>query len=138
MVGSLVPDIIDKPISVFLTGNGRAYAHTLALTVLVFIAAMIMYLRQRKTWLIAISGGMFTHLILDSMWLNPKTLLWPLYGRILPTAARINPLPTWLSALHTNTEVYVGEAVGFVVVLLFVLTLFRNGKFVSFLTRGKL
>jgi len=36
MVGSLVPDIIDKPISLFLTGNGRAYAHTLALTLLVF------------------------------------------------------------------------------------------------------
>ena len=99
---------------------------------------MIVYLRKRSTWPIAISAGMFTHLILDSMWLDPKTLLWPLYERTLPTAARTNPLPIWLSALHTNTEVYVGEAAGFVMVLLFVVVLLRKGKSISFLSHGKL
>jgi len=84
LIGSLLPDIIDKPVGwVFFRdtfSNGRIYGHTLLFLIVITLGGLYLYWRRHKTWLLALSFGTFTHLILDLMWRAPKTLLWPLYG----------------------------------------------------------
>ena len=78
-LGSMLPDIIDKPLGWAIYGTpgmGRIYAHTL-LFLLVLISISILA-RSRET--ASLSGGVASHLILDSMWLRPATLFWPHWG----------------------------------------------------------
>jgi hypothetical protein len=91
VLGSMLPDIIDKPLSHLLYGTmgmGRIYAHTLLF--LLLISALALYLRDGR--LASLSGGVLSHLILDSMWASPVILLWPLLGPF-PQAAHLEVLP---------------------------------------------
>jgi len=78
-IGSLLPDIIDKPLGYFIygaMGTGRIYAHTLLF--LLVLAALATILRSRA--LGSLSFGVLVHLVLDSIWATPTILLWPLLG----------------------------------------------------------
>lgn len=88
LIGALLPDIIDKPLGLIILnyGNGRLIAHTLVFALLLTMIALwkkdtpidskgVMHMR-----LYALSGGTWIHLLLDSMWLFPATLLWPFLG----------------------------------------------------------
>ncbi len=82
MVGSLLPDIIDKPLGSYRLplGNGRVYAHTL-LFLLAMITLGILSFRWRKGLVVpTLAFGTLCHLLLDSMWAHPRTLFWPLLG----------------------------------------------------------
>jgi len=95
-LGSMLPDIIDKPLGHLLYGTpamGRIYAHTLLF--LLLISAMALYLGDSR--LGSLSGGVLSHLILDSMWASPVILLWPLLGPF-PQAASMDAL-SWMQAL---------------------------------------
>ena len=61
----MFPDIIDKPLALWGFGGGRSITHTLLVFLLVAVTGAYLYLNHRKTWLLAIAIGMFTHLILD-------------------------------------------------------------------------
>ena len=84
LVSSLLPDIIDKPIGqLWLRGtlnNGRIFCHTLLFLLIITFIGVYLYRTRHRNWLLVLSGGVFTHLIFDEMWLMPGTLLWPLYG----------------------------------------------------------
>ena len=84
LVGSLLPDIIDKPVGHFffkeIFSHGRIFSHTLLFLVLVALVGLYLYLRHNKGWCLVLSFGTFSHLILDQMWRAPQTLFWPLYG----------------------------------------------------------
>ncbi len=71
LIGSLLPDIIDKPLGQFFFretfSSGRIFAHTLLFFVLITLAGYYLYHKRNKTWLLALSFGTFTHLILDQM-----------------------------------------------------------------------
>jgi len=79
LLGSMLPDIIDKPLGELLFGTpamGRTISHTL-IFVLILLAAAYYRHDQRMA---SIGGGILCHLALDSMWNSPITLLWPLLG----------------------------------------------------------
>ena len=88
MVCALLPDIIDKPIGDFLFRNyfdeGRIFGHTLLFLIILTIGGIYLYKRRRKLWMLLLAFGTFTPLILDFMWLQPRTLLWPIYGLTFP------------------------------------------------------
>jgi inner membrane protein len=138
IIGSLLPDIIDKPIGMFLFGNGRVFTHSLLVTLLLLITGGYLYLNHKQTGVLAIAIGTFTHLILDQIWLTPQTLFWPSLGWKFPIGVRTNYLPTWISALSRNPEIYISEAIGMVIVLGFIWILIREQKFISFIRNGKL
>ena len=78
-MGSMLPDIIDKPLGLLVFGSpnmGRTFAHTfLFLLILTAVSIRLQDIRSASlTW------GVFVHLILDTMWSSPVTLLWPLLG----------------------------------------------------------
>lgn len=83
-LGSMVSDIIDKPIGRVIFretyDNGRIYAHTLLFLMLVSAVALYMYRRRGNSAGLVFSFGVLIHLFLDAMWFRPRTLFWPLLG----------------------------------------------------------
>jgi hypothetical protein len=89
-IGSMLPDIIDKPLGWMIYGTpnmGRIFAHTLLF--LLILAALAGYSKKAKVFSLAL--GVFIHLILDFMWFSPVILLWPLLGDF-PPAHYADPL----------------------------------------------
>jgi inner membrane protein len=141
MIGALVPDIIDKPLSFLGFGNGRSIAHTLIIFLIVLSIALFLYASMKRTWLLAISIGIFTHLILDSMWVAPQTLFWPFQGWVFPAAHQkigFGQISIWWNTLLTNPRLDVSEAIGFLIVAVFIGILIYENKFKNFALTGKI
>jgi inner membrane protein len=144
LVGSLLPDIIDKPLGHILLreylSSGRIYAHTLLFVILITLGGFLIRYRTGKTWLLVLSLGTFIHLILDEMWLPEwrATLLWPLYGLEFPKAELTGWVGNLWDALLHEPAVYVPEIIGAVIIIVFLWVLIRNGNLTSFLKRGHL
>jgi len=82
-IGSMLPDIIDKPLGEVVYGTpsmGRIFAHTLLF--LLLLAGAAIYTRDLR--LASLCGGVLFHLSLDFMWSSPVILLWPLLGSFPP------------------------------------------------------
>lgn len=143
LIGSLLPDLIDKPIGdIFFYQtfrNGRIFGHTLCFTVCLAVLGACVYKRWKKLWFLILSFGSAMHLILDQMWLNPRTLLWPAYGW---SFARVDStdffgwLPDMFHALMTNTSVFVSELIGFSILAWFAARLIQKRQVYAFITRG--
>ena len=143
LIGSLLPDLIDKPIGdVFFYQtfqNGRIFAHTLCFTIFLAILGAYVYKRWKKPWFLILSFGSAIHLILDKMWLNPRTLLWPIYGWSFAKTDPVNFfewLPEMFRALVTNASVYVPEIIGFGILAWFAAKFIRTGNVNAFIRNG--
>ena len=117
IVGSILPDIIDKPLGWAVYGTpamGRIYAHTLLF--LLILSAISIVLRSGRMG--SLSCGVLSHLILDSMWASPVTLLWPLLGQF-PLEVDLGPMgyldKLMMSVL--NPVMMVPELLGFAYIL---------------------
>lgn len=143
LVGSLLPDIIDKSLGHILLreylSSGRTYAHTLLFAVLITFGGLFLRYRTGKTWLLVLSFGTFVHLMLDEMWLQHwrATILWPLYGFEFPRADLTDWTSNMWDALLHNPAVYIPELIGAVVIILLLWVLIRNNNLTSFLKRGR-
>jgi membrane-bound metal-dependent hydrolase YbcI (DUF457 family) len=142
LVGSLLPDIVDKPLGMFFLrdtfGNGRIFCHTLVFALLITLAGFYIYRRHGKMWLLILAFGTFTHLLLDEMWLEPRTLLWPLYGYIFPRGDPTDWIWNILYALRTDPGEYIPEIVGAAILVWFVVVLVRRKTVGAFIKSGKL
>jgi hypothetical protein len=120
-VGTLLPDLIDKPlyyIPAWLTGKHGAAAgilsgtHLFAHTGLFLLVLVVAGLVTRSRPLRALAIGVATHLALDGvgLTLNLKTLLWPLFGWHFPTY----PFRSLTAHLGTifRPVTFAGEALG--------------------------
>ncbi len=119
LIGSLLPDIIDKPIGQFffrdVFSNGRIFCHTLLFFLLITLIGIYLYKSRGKTWLLVLGFGTFTHLIFDQMWLTPQTLLWPLYGFAFGKLDLTSWMQNIFYALYTDPRVYVPELLGIMI-----------------------
>lgn len=137
-LGSLFPDVIDKPVWLLAIGDispsGRGYAHTLLFNLALLVAGLIL-IRYRKSWLLLISLSSLMHLIFDQMWRSPARLLWPLLGPLLEEETT-----GWLSniiqALFTDPKVYIPEIIGLVIVLLFAYRIVTRKRVTGFIRNG--
>ena len=138
LLGSLLPDIIDKPVWFFVTSSaslgGRDYAHTLLFNLALFIGGLAL-IRYRKSWLLVVSLSSFMHLILDQMWNSPDVLLWPLFGS-LPKKETVGWLSNIFQALISDPEVYVPEIIGLLLMLLFAYRLVKRRGVTGFIRNG--
>jgi hypothetical protein len=90
ILGSLLPDIIDKPLAVLFGIEGRSVAHTLlfnaTLTMLLMLPLLAPQIypkalaRRLSNPLPILSLGLWTHLLFDRIWEQPRVLLWPIEG----------------------------------------------------------
>ncbi len=142
LIGSLLPDFIDKPVGQLLLrdtlNSGRIFCHTLLFVIVLTLAGVCLYQARRKTWLLVLSGGSFAHLVFDEMWLRPRTLFWPIFGLAFE---RVGDLTYWLRgvwyALLTEPAVYVPELAGTMILIWFTLALLRRRRVYSFLKNGQ-
>ncbi len=119
LFGSLVSDAIDKPIGgLFFAdyfSNGRIFAHTLLFLLVVSAAGLLVWKHTRKDWLLFIAFGISMHLLLDEMWLEPRTLFWPLLGWEFPHYPRkafVNWLVGVFEGIITNPLILLSELAG--------------------------
>lgn len=106
LIGSLFPDIIDKPIFLLGLGNGRFLSHSVFFILINFV---ILFLITKRNLKVSFSFlvGMSIHLILD---LPKIPLFYPfiLYDYIILE----EPLLYWFSQLFTNPIVIITESIG--------------------------
>jgi hypothetical protein len=143
MLGSLLPDFIDKPLALWLLPefanyNTRNVGHTVLFAFLLLATAFAMARMGygiRPLVLAVTSAG---HLALDQMWRQPAILLWPLMGWEFPLGVVVAPGDWWLARLLNlrllHTQVY--EVVGAAIILLFAARLARRQALGRFLRKG--
>ena len=139
LIGSLLPDIIDKPTAFLfrsIFSYGRTVAHTLLFLLIITLAGVYLC-RRGKLWLIILSSGTFMHLILDQMWLWPEVLLWPLYGFAFPSIDPVDSMLKMFGHLFTVPGVYLPEILGLLILGYFGVVLNLGRGWRSFLYSGR-
>lgn len=111
-LGSMLPDIIDKPLGLIVFGSpsmGRTFAHTLLFLMLLSALCLL----SRDIRLISLTWGVLIHLSLDFMWDSPQILLWPLLGPFpdAPLLDTMSYLEMLLSGLK-NPGILIPEIAG--------------------------
>ena len=109
LLGTILPDLIDKPVGIALGISGRAWAHT-ALASLALTLLGLAWTRRGSSAASWLALGSWTHLVLDQMWEMPVTLLYPLFGSAFPPGDR--SLLSYLTFLLTDPVIWGGEIVG--------------------------
>ena len=113
IIGSLFPDIIDKPLSLLGLGTGRLLSHNLFF---ILIAFLILFIFTKRNLRISVPFlvGMSIHLILDI----PKVpLFYPLISYDFLFLEE--PLFFWFSQLFSDPVVIMTELIG-VAILIFI------------------
>lgn len=129
--GAVVPDIIDKLIGRVLfpdsLASGRLIAHTLIFPIFLALIGLYLCRRSKDTTMLLISGASFLHLFEDRMWMQPVTFFWPMLGWKFPRGIPENWYDYFLVMLKKSyipefSYDFIFEAIGFTVVMLFILT----------------
>jgi len=142
IVGSVIPDLIDKPIGLWLApdlvnGSTRSGAHTLTFA-LVLLAVLSLAFRPRfSPNSLALGLGNAGHLLLDQMWRSSSVVLWPFLGWDFPQrAGSISQYAD--SKLWDGLRFYADppELMGAIVILALAVKLLRDRAARSFLRSG--
>lgn len=140
ILGSMLPDIIDKPLGGIIfketIGNGRIYSHTLLFLLFLLAVAAYVWSIYRKPGMLVVAGGCIVHHILDGMWLYPGTFLWPAYGWAFPKGNPENWLQLWLSLL-SEPGYLLPEIIGGSIIIFFVKDLVSRRHFFKFIVNGR-
>ena len=141
LVGSLLPDIIDKPAGQYLFrdtfNNGRIFSHTLLFLIVITAVGWYLWKKHRHIWMLSLAAGTFTHLLLDEMWQTPATLFWPLLGFTFKATDLEGWAQNIFHALFSDPSVYVPEIIGLAVLLWFGVAVIRRKKVGAFIKHGK-
>lgn len=142
LIGSMLPDIIDKPLGQFILrnymSNGRIFSHTLIFLLLMCLAGFLVYRYFKKSWFIFLAYGVFIHLLLDSMWLTPCTLFWPACGFAFPKYDLENWGSMILNNLFHNPATYIPELIGAAILVSVSIKLLLTKSVLKFLKTGYL
>jgi hypothetical protein len=84
ILGSLLPDLIDKTLGTIIfpstIANGRTIAHTLLFSLTLFLTGLYVYDKTGDVKVLTLASGSIFHLLEDQMWTSRRTLFWPLLG----------------------------------------------------------
>ena len=112
LVGSILPDLIDKPLGALLHLEARLWAHSLLF--LGILAALSLWpTLRRMRWA---AFGDAVHLLVDLIWQQPMVALWPLLGLAFPAGEQ--SFENYFQILLTDPYVQFGEIVGGAILLL--------------------
>lgn len=81
ILGSILPDIIDKPLGYTIfpgIGDGRLIAHSIVGILIIGVIALLLFRNPLETG--ALMSGVILHQLLDAMWLIPINWLYPFLG----------------------------------------------------------
>ncbi len=116
VVGSMLPDLVDKPVGIFLLGdvlhNGRIFTHSLLVFLAFALVAVYLWRRYGKNWGIVLSVSWALHLVFDGMWHMSETLFWPLLGWGFPQRVGSGWITSLFQAFLTDPETIIEESLG--------------------------
>lgn len=142
LLGSILPDLIDKPLGMFLLRNvfhnSRLFGHTLLFSLALLAAGFWMWKRCRSNKLLTLGGCCVIHLVCDSMWAYPSILFWPLLGLAFPARPDGNWVLQDFSFLLGNAFYLGAEAAGFGILLFLFVRAWRCGRLGAFWREGRL
>jgi len=116
LLGAILPDLIDKPLGIALGLETRIWAHTFLFLFTVLALSLVPAARNARF----VGFGVATHLLLDEMWTQSETFLYPAYFWIFPPA----PFSAgfWFDTLLRDPFVQAGEIIGATILVAFALT----------------
>ncbi|MDN5348587.1 MAG: hypothetical protein PWP65_2152 [Clostridia bacterium] len=142
LLGSMLPDILDKPLGGVILreslGNGRIYGHTLAFLLVLLGWGWWLWFRFRRPGGLTLAGASGLHQFLDGMWHTPETSLWPAYGLGFPKGHPEGWFELWLRNLTSDPLVYIPEIAGGAVLLLFFWDLTCRKGLAGFIRTGRI
>lgn len=113
LFGTILPDLIDKPLGIALGLETRIWAHTFLFLFALLALGVIPAARALRF----IGFGVATHLLLDRIWQEPRIVLYPKDGWIFPPAAFDSGY--WFDVLLHDPYVQIGEIVGVAILIAF-------------------
>lgn len=142
LVGSILPDLIDKPIGAFLFRstfhNSRIFAHSLLFSVILLCIGIYSLLVHGKNNILVLGISSSIHLILDSMWQYPGILFWPYFGFRFPARPEGNWVQSDLIRLISDPSYFLPEIIGFLIIAYFFIRLIKNKNLRNFIICGHL
>jgi hypothetical protein len=124
VMASMLPDIIDKVVGLIILkneiSNGRIFTHSLLVvgTISLYITAGTKMKSGRMLKSLYYTAPVWMHLILDRMWEEPGTLLWPLFGTHFP---RIDiEISDYFAILFSEPYILFGEIVGGLIIIVLI------------------
>ena len=111
LLGSILPDLIDKPLGAVLHLDARLWAHSLLFLAGLLGLSIVPALRGLR-W---VGFGDAVHLLVDLIWQQPLVMLWPALGLAFPAGEQ--SLYGYLHTLLTDPYVQFGEIVGGAILL---------------------
>ena len=144
IIAAMLPDIIDKVVGLIILkeeiSNGRIFTHSLLVVGTVSLYMITVY-KVRSGYILKsllYAAPVWIHLILDRMWEEPGTLLWPLFGIHFP---RVDiEISDYFAILFSEPYILFGEVLGglIIVVLMAKHRLYKNTNLHDFLKHGKI
>lgn len=156
LLGSILPDLLDKPIGAVLFvdtyHNSRIYGHTLLFSLLLILAGYIVYKRRGARSVLTVGFASLVHLILDGMWQEPETILWPFLNIKDALSANKDWLhellafpykfDNWMASrfeeFMRDLSPVLFELVGLGILIFFLIRLIRACKVNAFIKNGRL
>lgn len=129
-MGAMLPDLIDKPLALLLRhqieNDGHIFAHTLLFPLALALPGLFLA-RRGDPRLLTVAVASLTHVLVDPVAREPRTLFWPLLGLDFPDVRGLNRV--WLALM---------DGVAAVVALMLARWLHRRGRLWPFLRQGRL
>ncbi|CAJ36717.1 metal-dependent hydrolase [Methanocella arvoryzae] len=144
IVGSLLPDIIDKPLGEYIFhsvfNNGRIFSHTLLFIAVLAIIALLVARKYRYWGVGVLTVSAAFHQVEDQMWNAAGTWFWPLFGWGFPEYERGDYILYLLNNLISRPDVFLPEIAGLLALGWFVLRfkLYKPENARAFVLTGRL
>ena len=120
LLGSILPDLIDKPLGAILHLESRLWAHSLLFLGAIAVVSLWPVMRGLR-W---VAFGDAVHLLVDLIWQEPLVAMWPLFGVAFPAGEQ--SFGSYFQILLTDPYVQFGEIVGGAILIA---TIWRYGLY---------
>jgi len=145
LLGSLLPDIVDKPLGIIIfpedISNGRTFLHTLIFLVLTILLGIFIYRWKNALWGFCIAFGVLIHFIMDAMWTDPITLFWPFIQPAFekhPGIEFFSIVRSWVYILEMEPRIFLPEMAGLIILTFFAVKVIKEKRVMFFIKTGYL
>jgi inner membrane protein len=145
LLGSLLPDIVDKPLGIVIfpeaIGNGRTFLHTMIFLVMTILLGAFVYRWKNALWGFFIAFGVLMHFSMDAMWTDPVTLYWPFIKPAFdkyPDIELLHIVRSWVYTLQVEPRIFLPELAGLVILLIFAIRIITEKRVMAFIMTGYL
>jgi inner membrane protein len=145
LLGSLLPDIVDKPLGIVIfpeaISNSRTFLHTLIFLAITVLLGVFIYRWKNALWGFCIAFGVLTHFIMDAMWMEPVTLFWPFIRPAFdkyPGIEFFHIVSSWVYTLQVEPRIFLPELAGLAILIIFVIKVIKEKRVMAFIKTGYL